>query len=183
MRSRGCPRSESLARSDPRRGTIALVKRSGSPSTIAMLNEALGELVEMLGASHALVLDQSELVWGAFHPFAVPEARVLEDAQRFYLRDVAPRSAALKRGKRLYVCEPSFEERRRDGAVTDVTPPHFAKSFANIYVLVVWFDAPFEELEARDLVDAALPRIERLTLALPPPDGPHLTSGVGRKRG
>ncbi len=46
-----------------------------------------------------------------------------------------------------------------------------ARSFANIYLLIVWFAAPFKARQIESTVDAALPEIERLTLDLPP-DGP-----------
>ena len=47
---------------------------------------------------------------------------------------------------------------------------YVAQSFATIYIIVLVFESPFDELRAeRALVDA-LPRIERLVLALPPLD-------------
>jgi len=45
-----------------------------------------------------------------------------------------------------------------------------ARSFAGIYVLVVVYDGPFDELRAERSIGEALPRIERLVLALPPLD-------------
>ena len=48
----------------------------------------------------------------------------------------------------------------------------YVRSFANIYVVMVRYSAPFELPAARAAVGAHLPEIERLTLALPPPDGP-----------
>jgi hypothetical protein len=45
-----------------------------------------------------------------------------------------------------------------------------ARSFAGIYVLVVVYDGPFDELRAERTIGEALPRIERLVLALPPLD-------------
>lgn len=144
------------------------------------LDAALGDLCWALKATHAIVVDQSEWGWGS-HFFNVPIARVREDAERFYLRNVAPRRAELKRGKKLYVCQSDYRDSQVGDALVQISP-HIAKSFASIYVLVAWFDAPFEELEARALVDAALPNIERLTLALPPTDGPNVTSGAAKGR-
>jgi hypothetical protein len=58
-----------------------------------------------------------------------------------------------------------------------------AHSFAGIYVLVLVFDAPFDELRAERAVGDALTRIERLVLALPPLDPrPAPTAGVIRLR-
>ncbi|HVY45555.1 MAG TPA: hypothetical protein VHB21_06725 [Minicystis sp.] len=45
-----------------------------------------------------------------------------------------------------------------------------AHSFAGIYVLVLVFDGPFDELGARRATQHALPTIERLVLSLPPRD-------------
>jgi hypothetical protein len=45
-----------------------------------------------------------------------------------------------------------------------------ARSFANIYILIVVFDGPFDELRAERTIGDALPRVERLVLALPPLD-------------
>jgi hypothetical protein len=58
-----------------------------------------------------------------------------------------------------------------------------AHSFAGIYVLVLVFEAPFDELRAERAVSDALARIERLVLALPPLDPrPAPTAGVIRMR-
>ncbi len=45
-----------------------------------------------------------------------------------------------------------------------------ARSFAGIYLLIVVFDQPFDELRAERAIGEGLPRIERLVLALPPLD-------------
>ena len=47
---------------------------------------------------------------------------------------------------------------------------YVARSFADIYVLVLVFDRPYDELCAEREIAAALPVIERLILALPPLD-------------
>ncbi len=49
---------------------------------------------------------------------------------------------------------------------------YVAHSFASIYVLVVVYAEPFDELRAERAVADALPRIERLVLALPPQEPP-----------
>lgn len=55
---------------------------------------------------------------------------------------------------------------------------YFARSFATIYVLILVFDGPFEELRVERAVAHALPAIERLVLALPPLDPPPKLAGV-----
>lgn len=56
-----------------------------------------------------------------------------------------------------------------------------AHSFAGIYALLLVFDGPFDELRAERAVHDALPRIERLVLALPPRDpSPSPTGNVVR---
>ena len=61
---------------------------------------------------------------------------------------------------------------------------YVVRSFATIYMLVVVFDRPFDELRAERSVTHALPTIERLVLALPPmdPDPPVAGAGVMRMR-
>lgn len=54
-----------------------------------------------------------------------------------------------------------------------------ARSFAGIYLVVLVFEAPFDELRAERALTEALPKIERLVLALPPLDpGPTPTANV-----
>jgi hypothetical protein len=55
-------------------------------------------------------------------------------------------------------------------AVRDASFGWVARSFASIYVLIVVFDSPFDELRAEQAIEDGLPRIERLVLALPPLD-------------
>jgi hypothetical protein len=57
---------------------------------------------------------------------------------------------------------------------------YIARSFAGIYVLVLVFDAPYDELLAKRATLQALPAIERLVLALPPRD--PVTPAGGAKR-
>ena len=61
---------------------------------------------------------------------------------------------------------------------------YVVRSFATIYMLVVVFERPFDELRAERAVSHALPTIERLVLALPPmdPDPPVAGAGVIRLR-
>jgi hypothetical protein len=69
-----------------------------------------------------------------------------------------PELAALRKGKHLRYVD-------RVGSV-----PLVVHSFAAIYLLVLVFEAAFDELRAERATLDALPRIERLVLALPPLD-------------
>ncbi len=56
---------------------------------------------------------------------------------------------------------------------------YVARSFAGIYLLVLVFDDVFDELRAERAITEALPKIERLVLALPPLDpGPAPSANV-----
>jgi hypothetical protein len=78
-----------------------------------------------------------------------------------------PQMATLHRGGHLHASksEPGFG--------------YVAHSFAAIYVLLLVFDAPFDELRAKRALAQSLTTIERLVLALPPLDpGPKLAGVV-----
>lgn len=57
---------------------------------------------------------------------------------------------------------------------------YLARSFLGIYLLVLVFDAPFDELRAERATQESLPRIERLVAALPPldPEPPLANAGI-----
>jgi hypothetical protein len=62
-------------------------------------------------------------------------------------------------------------------------PWFIAQSFAGIYLLVVVFEGPYDELRAERAIVEGLPRIERMVLALPPLDPePAPTAEVIRMR-
>jgi hypothetical protein len=48
----------------------------------------------------------------------------------------------------------------------------FLRTYGSCYVLLLRFSRPFDVEKTRDTVRAALPRLEALTMRLPPPDGP-----------
>ena len=56
---------------------------------------------------------------------------------------------------------------------------YVVRSFATIYMLLLVFDRPFDELRAERSVAHALPTIERLVLALPPSEPTPPMAGVG----
>ena len=59
---------------------------------------------------------------------------------------------------------------------------YVVRSFATIYMLLLVFERPFDELRAERSVTHALPTIERLVLALPPRDPEPPMAGVGVMR-
>ncbi len=126
--------------------------RSRPPAAITLRDE-LSALCVRAAALDAVVIDaNSPVVWGAAHPEGLAARRALSVVRSW--EDLA----ALRRGRRLRRAE-------REGDA-----PLLAHSFAGIYVLVLPFAGSFDELRAERAVLEALPRIERLVLALPPLD-------------
>lgn len=101
---------------------------------------------------------------------ATPEAsiRAIQDVRGL------PEMAGLRRGKTLHRIQRTAEY------------GYIARSFAGIYLLVLVFDeSSFDELRAERALSDALPRIERLVLALPPRDpapGPQSNVVAFRRR-
>ncbi|WP_437812635.1 hypothetical protein [Sorangium sp. So ce1078] len=133
------------------------------------LRDALGDLVARAGAVTAAVIDESNNIWCAW---PVSPA-VLPLAARFAELEVAHRAGPpLRRGGRLSVARPA-------------APPedaYLAESFGGIYVLVLWFEGPFDAAFQRARLRRELPRIEALTIGLPPPDGPEASEGAAKLR-
>ncbi|MEP7120168.1 MAG: hypothetical protein ABJE95_04620 [Byssovorax sp.] len=82
-----------------------------------------------------------------------------------------PETATLNKGGHVHV------------TVNETGFGYVARSFAAIYVLVIVYDGPFDELGAKRAVLAALPAIERLVVALPPLDPEPRMAGVVAIRG
>lgn len=138
--------------------------RSGNQQQQA-LQQALGDLAAECGAAGVAVIDDGNGLW------CTSDAGFEAAADRFYREEIATRpEVQLTKGKPLHV-------------VRDTPPDHayVAESFASIYVVIMFFHRAFEPFTARTRLRAALPRIEALTLALPPPFGPD--AGTGARRG
>jgi hypothetical protein len=127
---------------------------------------ALRDLVDASGGYFAAVVDEGNGLWC----IAPPTRGGDQAADRFYRFEIAPRARAMRRGARLSVRKLSGGER------------YIAESFAAIYVVVVWFSDEFAVDVAGDLLRRALPKIEALTLALPPHDGPGADGGARKMR-
>jgi hypothetical protein len=156
---------------------------SSRPPVARLLHEELEALCERAAASNAIVIDaNSPVEWAAARPQeAIPldarssrppseadverrDDRSVPAASRRALHLVRslPELAALRKGKHM-----RHVERAGDMQIV-------AQSFAGIYLLVVVFVAAFDELRTERAIVDALPRIERLVLALPPLDpGPY----------
>jgi hypothetical protein len=100
-----------------------------------------------------------------------PDAAAIDEAERVSDRaELSPRAVKLVRAL------PAIGGLRKGGklhaVLRDEGIGYVATSFASIYVLVLVYAAPFDELRAERSLLEALPRIERLVLALPPRDPP-----------
>lgn len=131
------------------------------------LHEALCALVTETNGRAAAVLDEGNGLW------CITDTGFEQAADRFYREEIAsggPEGAVkLTRGSGLSLVRQKAEGRA-----------FVAESFASIYVVVVWFERDFDPFTARRVVREALPRIEALTLSLPPPFGPDAGEGAGR---
>jgi len=63
-------------------------------------------------------------------------------------------------------------------AILEESFGYIARSFATIYVLILVFPGPFDELGAERAMTRALPIIERLVISLPPDDSPSTHNGA-----
>jgi hypothetical protein len=142
------------------------------------LNGVLGALASVCGGCAAAVLDEGNALWcvGVAPTPARPMTPMrgysawAPAADRFYRAEIAPRATAMRRGARL------------DVHVVEGSDRYAALSFASIYVVVVWFEKGFDPEVVRARMRRALPEIEALTLALPPPTDPGADEGAVKKR-
>jgi len=167
--------------------------RPSRPPASVSLHDELVAICTRTGALNAIVIDaNSPVVWAAAYPDGVVALPPLASSPRVAeapandegLAQSAPavlsrravhdvrgwsELGALRKGKHMRKIE------RGDGAEHASLLAH---SFASIYIVLVVFDGPFDELRAERAVVEALPRIERLVLALPPLD-PDPTDKAG----
>jgi len=135
-------------------------------SPINALHHALSDLAMDANATCAAVIDDGNGLWCTSHPGFDTAA------DRFYREEIATKpDVDLKRGTGLHVAR--------------MDPPdhaYIAESFASIYVVILWFGSTFDPFTTRTKLKSALPRIEALTLAIPPPFGPDAGSSAGKAR-
>lgn len=162
--------------------------RRSRPPASRSLQDELEALRERAAAANAVVIDaNSPVVWGAARPEGVVAEGPLGASSQTGGADATPAGdgrvvvasrralhavrslgelAALHKGKHV-----------RHVANTGEAPL-LARSFAGIYLLVLVFEAPFDELRAERAMAESLLRIERLVLALPPLNPPP-SAGAG----
>jgi hypothetical protein len=158
------------------------------PSITISLHDELTAVSMRSGAVNAIVIDaHSPVVWGAAHPQGVVAQPPLASSPRMAEApandDGEHAMAAIsRRAVREAKALPELDALRKGKHIRHVEretqTPFVAHSFASIYLLVLAFDGPFDEVRAERALLESLPRIERLVLALPPLD-PDPFLGVG----
>ena len=121
------------------------------------LADALLSLAREVGAANAIVADISENLWCRAVDVSDSEMKALDD---MFMLAMSTATGPLQRGGSVRLIR------------ADQEPFFCAVSFAGIYLLLIRFEQPFDATRAAAIVDAQLPHIERLTVALPP-DDPH----------
>jgi hypothetical protein len=155
--------------------------RRPRPPVTTSLHDELVALCTRASAWNAIVIDaNSPVVWAAAHPEGVvaqpplasspriAEAPANDDGDADHAPAIASRRAIhAVRGWPELAAQRKGKHVRKIEREVDCLLAH---SFAGIYLLVLVFEAAFDELRAERAVVEALPRIERLVLALPPLD-------------
>jgi hypothetical protein len=163
--------------------------RRSRPPVAVSLHDELGALCRRAGAVNALVIDaNSPVVWGAAFPEGVVATPPLASSPR--VAEAPANDEGLSEGGPVLLSRRAVHAVRgwpelgalRKGRhmrkMEQGDPSVLAHSFASIYIVLLVFDVPFDELRAERAVIDALPRIEGLVLALPPLD-PEPTQGAG----
>jgi hypothetical protein len=157
------------------------IERSPRPTSADRLHDELRGLALAAGATDAVVIDaQSQIVWGAADApdsrpqVASPLAPVipLDKRARESAAPPLPLPATERAVERLRQLPIMASVARGAAALShhdrDGDPPVVARSFATIYVLVLVFSAPFDELKAERAIQGRLGLLERLVISLPP---------------
>lgn len=133
------------------------------------LDRRLTLLARQCGASCAFVIDTTGQAYGASEPLPDDWATLAEAVGPLVV--AATREHPLRRGGHLHL-------------VRSVEPPFAAaESFAGVYMLMALFEAPFDGAMVSAVVRHALPEIEALTVALPPPDPTREARVAGLRAG
>lgn len=131
------------------------------------LTLALAELVRDCAGTLGAIVDESSVVWCTVPASAASRATVDD----FFRTEIAPNIKSLLHGHRLSIHQASGPHR------------YVAESFAALYVIAIWLEAEFDTEFVRARIRLALPRIEALTLAVPPFDGPEGSGGAQKRYG
>ena len=134
---------------------------------LGALTLALAELVRDCAATLGAIVDESSVVWCTVPASATAQALV----DQFFRTEIEPNIKSLLHGHRLSIHQASGPQR------------YVAESFAALYVVAVWLDEEFDTEFVRARIRLALPRIEALTLAVPPFDGPEGGGGAQKQYG
>ena len=143
------------------------------------LHEELSELAKAAGAADAVVIDaRSPMVWGAAEgEHVTPQLRQRQAEVIPLHRDRASTpppapKASTERAIDAVLALPATQALARGGHLStherNAPAPYSARSFAGIYVVILVYTGPFDELRSERTLNARLHVIEQLVLALPP---------------
>ncbi len=171
------------------------------PPPAMSLHTELQGLAQRAGAIDAVVIDaQSPVVWGAAEdddaaPHLLARDNVISlDAHRPSGERLSEKSQpppprdppASTRAVDAIRALPEIHALHRGGHLAQsFSEPGFgwlARSFAGIYVLILAFEGPFDELRAERAVAISLPAIERLVTSLPPLDPTPVAGAAAIRR-
>ena len=174
---------------------VAPADREAKQRRLEILTSTRHDELSALSARAAdlnvIVIDaNSPVVWGAAHPEGVVAQPPMASSPRMAetpANDEGERGGGMAVASRRAVLAaralPDIAALRKGKHVRsvarDTEVPFVAHSFASIYLLIVVYDQPFDELRAERAIVDSLPRIERLVLALPPLDPPPPFEGAG----
>lgn len=154
----GPPRS--VARYTADRTDKTLATGPHVPEWVA-LRTRLSALSEQVAASGGYVVDVEGNLWcSAYAIWWNDQARTI----KLVLRETGRLEPPLGRGGKL---DRRITSNHGNDFVYD-----YVRSFAGLYVLALTFSRPFDIVAIRRVANKALPAIESLVLALPPPGGP-----------
>ncbi len=137
------------------------------PEQVRQLSRELEQLAGTVYGSNAFVFDAWGLVWCRASSLGPGQETMLLGQIKSILEGTRP---PLPRGGKL------------DTTFSALSPPMSCRSFATVYVLGIWISSNSTEFLLRSSVRDALPRIEALTLSLPPPGGADPSSGAQHGR-
>ena len=163
-------------------------ERKANESPERALGEELGALAGRAGAVDAVVIDaRSPVVWASARGLvgggATAEVVRIGRPKRASMQPEPP--TARRKVERVITrvrSLASVQHLSRGGHVAHLERArgggYLARSFATIYVLIVIFEAPIDELRAERALREHRPAVERLVIALPPRDPQGGTANV-----